>query len=229
MFKKLIGLCLGLAAIAAFSLPATVSAANSPDLTDLTPGGAIAEPVCIGCKIVYTGFEEFQTTAGGALVTCSTAKLTGKVLKNSSGTVEVTLETAKFSGTGAVFHNGEAECTGSFGNAASTVSTPMCFRSDPTMAEDEFRISGDDCTGANAPVTFNIVSTTAGECKYSTTGPVTGAFTTSPEKAVVTVSNTQSGSGATKESGGFLCPSSGMLKASWPMETEDGVSPAFFS
>jgi hypothetical protein len=224
--KKLITACLALVALAAFALPATASAVNAPTATDTTPGAPSKEHVAVGAKIVGTnvGNTLFQMTNGTTLVTCTTAKLTGTVLKNSGGTVEGTIETATFAGTGAVFHNGDNECTGSFGSAAITVSTPMCVRSDGTMADDEFRVFGDDCTGANSKVTFNIVSTTAGECKYLTTGPVTGKFTTDPAEAVLTVDNTQSGSGATKESGGFLCPTSGMLKMSFVTETEDGTA-----
>jgi hypothetical protein len=219
--KKLITACLALVALAAFALPAAASATNEPTLTE---NGA---DVAVNSKILATniGNTVLETTSGSPLVTCTTAKLTGKVLVNANGQVVATIETATFAGTGPVHPDtGDKECTGSFGNATVTVKTPLCIESDPSMLTDEFEVFGDDC---NSPlpnsVTFTILSTTAGECKYETTLPVSGGFTTDPEEAVLTVDDDQLGSGAKKEAGGFLCPSSGMLEMSFELETD--VSP----
>jgi hypothetical protein len=93
--KKLITACLALMALAAFALPAAASAINDPTLTEN------GSSVPVGAKIVLTniGNSLFQTTSGGTtLTTCTTAKITGKVLKNANGTVEGTIETATLSG-----------------------------------------------------------------------------------------------------------------------------------
>ncbi len=220
MIKKAILACMALAAFAAFVLPATASATNDPTLTDGSPRVDVA----VNSKIIGTNVGEttLLTTGGAPLIHCTTATMTGKVLVNSGGTVEGTIEKATFAGTGAIHPDtGDKECTASFGNAGITVSTPMCLRSTPAMATDEFRVEGDDCIKSGTGVTFNILSTTAGECKYETTGAVIGHFTTeSTGDALLTVTETQSGSGAAKESGGFLCPSSGMLRMTFTLETD---------
>lgn len=221
MHRKLVVACMALAGLVAFALPATASAVNNPDLTEGV------NRVAVGSTLVGTniGTPTLETTSHGILTTCTKAILTGDVVANSGGTVQVTLTTATFAGTGAVFHNGDSECTGSFGNFVMTVKTPMCIRSTPFMAEHEFVVEGDDCTFSGTGMTFTIVSTTAGSCSYETTGPVTGTYTTSSTgDAVLTVNDTQAGSGYSKESGGFLCPSSGQMNMSFTLETHDGTS-----
>jgi hypothetical protein len=206
MFKKLIMSCMAAAAFVAFVLPATASALNDPQLTK--SGGGLAS---VGETVVGTGANtEFTTTAGGHQVTCSTAKLTGKVTKNSGSAVygEIPKGSAIFSGTGPPHaHNGLPECTGTFGNAYITVTTPLCLKADSALLTDEFIV-----TGCTSKVKYIIGSTTAGNCEYETTGAVQGDYTTGGAEAKLTVRNTSAGSGATKISGGFLCPSSGALK-----------------
>ncbi len=220
--KKLVTACLALVALAAFVLPATASATNEPDLTN----GANRVPHGVGEEIVGTATNtEFQTTAGGNLVTCSTARMAGVLTENTGGTVEGEITAAEYSGTGAKHSdNGLNECTGSFGNAYITVtSLPLCLRSDKTMATDEFQVSAGKCSGAANKVKFLIGSTTAGECEYeSTNTAITGDYTTGGTQASLTVHNTQAGSGSTKIRGGFLCPSSGKLKMTFTLENGGG-------
>jgi hypothetical protein len=205
------------AAFAAFVLPATASAINDPTLTE---GGT---DVAVGSEFVGTASStEFTTTASAPLFTCSTAKLTGKVTKNSGSSVEAEVPkgSAIFSGTGAVHvHNNVPECTGSFGNVYTTLTTAFCFRSDSAMATDEFQVTG--CAGK---VKFMISSTTAGACEYESTGAVLGSYTTGGAEAKLTVRNTSAGSGFTKISGGFLCPSSGALKWTFALEPKNGAA-----
>jgi hypothetical protein len=97
----------------------------------------------------------------------------------------------------------------------------LCIRADPFMSTDEMQI-GAECPSLGS-VRFLLNSTTAGECEYATTFNVSGTFTTGGTQTTLTVSNTQVGSGSTKFRGGFLCPSSGMLKMAFSLETANGT------
>jgi hypothetical protein len=216
MSKKIILSCMALVAFAALALPAVAAAKNTPHLTDAE--GAVK----VGSKIWGTNIGEttLTNTTGTALIHCTTADFTGEVTSNTTGNIAGTITLATFGGTGSVYHNGHKECTGSFGNAAVTVSTPLCIRSTEAMATDEFVVSGGACSGAAGNDKFTILSTTAGSCVYETTSTVKGDFTTGGAQAVLTVRNTQAGSGSKLTSGGFLCPSSGMLKMAFGLETD---------
>ena len=215
--SKLVRACMALAAFAAFAvLPATAAATNDPQLTH--PAGTLLAPGTL-IKATSVGATEFTNTAKEPLVTCSSATMTGTLLKNSGGSVEGTITTSNFQGTGAVAaHNGLPECTGSFGNAWITVVGDLCVRSTPTMATHEFQVSRGGCPGEGNP-RFIIGSTTIGECEYETGSSVKGDYTTG-EDTVMTVRHTAAGSGSSKIRGGFFCPSSGMLKMSFTLETD---------
>jgi hypothetical protein len=217
MFKKLITACLAIAAFAAFVLPATASATNDPTLTHPT-GTAIA----VGTKIEATqiGNSIFTDTNKNPLVTCSTATMTGEVVKNSGGNVEGTISTSDFGGTGSTkAGEPEPECTGSFGNVSVTVPGHLCIRSTTTMATDEFQVAGGGCPGTGN-VKFILDSTTIGECEYEATGAIKGDAKTHPDEAILVVRSTQEGSGAKKIRGGFFCPNSGILDMEFTLETD---------
>jgi hypothetical protein len=219
MKRKVITAGTTLVVLMSFALPGTASAANDPQLTE---AGALVAP---GASIVGTNTNSMLTsTSGSTLVTCATAKITGKLTKNSGGTVEGEVTTATYSGTGAISaDNNLPECTGSFGNAFVTVTnTPLCVRSTPTMAADEVQVGGSGC-GTFGAVRFTIGSTTAGECKYESTSTFKADFTTGGSEATITVRNTQAGSGVKLVSGSFLCPTSAMLSMSATLETENGT------
>lgn len=223
MSKKLIMSCMAVVALAAFALPATAMAENKPTLTS----EGVSVPV--GTKIVGTNVGEtlFTTTSGTTLTSCNKVTMTGTVTRNDSGFVEGTITTKDFQGTGAVSaDNNLPECTASFGNAYVTVEDNLCIRSTPAMLTDEFQVGADPaggkCSEANGPVHFIIGSTTAGECTYTSTGIITGDYTTATPSQL-TVRNTQSGSGAKLTKGGFFCPTSGMLKMTFSLETETGT------
>ncbi|HET9152974.1 MAG TPA: hypothetical protein VFN85_02520 [Solirubrobacterales bacterium] len=222
MSKKLIIACMALVSLAAFALPAVASAANKPTLVE-TPTSTETLHVEPGSKIISTNSGEtffWNTGATTKQVTCNKAVMTGTVLKNSEGTIEGEITSSIFQGTGAISaDNNLPECTGSFGNAYVTVSTPMCIRSTPVMAEDEFQVTGGKC-GTEGKVTFTIGSTTVGACKYLSTGPVKGTFTTNETETTLTVTNTNTASGAELEEGGFFCPSSGQLQMSFHLWTD---------
>ncbi|HEV2858065.1 MAG TPA: hypothetical protein VGW80_06655 [Solirubrobacterales bacterium] len=215
MSKKIIMACMAVAAFAAFVLPATASATNNPDLTEG------AERVAVGKLINGTlvGTADFMATDGTTVqVSCNQALLTGSVTANSGGTLTGSITTADFwgSGGGVSAHNNKEECKGSFGAAYITVpKTPLTVSSTPTMTTDEFTVTD----SSKSTVTFIIGSTTAGACEYKTAGPVKGDYTTGAT-TVLTTRNTAAGSGATKVTGGFLCPSSGQLRMSFYLETD---------
>lgn len=216
MSQKVITSFMAVVAFAVFALPATAFAANNPQLMS---SGTV---VPAGTSIVGTAMNtEFTSTAGGNLVTCSSAKLMGTVKKNSGGTVEGELsnESASFEGTGAVSSdNGLPECTATFGNAFITVTTALCVKADSTMAEDEFQVTGAAC-GSTGKAKFIIGSTTAGECEYESTGNIKGTYTTGGTEAKLSTIDTSEGSGSKLIKGGFLCPTSGALKMTFTLET----------
>jgi hypothetical protein len=218
MTKKLIMACMAMAALAAFALPASASATNEPDLTE----GAVR--VGVGNLVVGTSNSvEFQDTTTNALVSCTKGTLTGEVLVNAGGSLEIEILHSTFEGTGPKHaDNSLPECTG-VGNAAITVTNMnLCLRSTKGQVTDEFIVGANGCKNMALP-RFVILSTPAGECEYETTKLVSGTFTTGGTVSTLTVSNTQAGSGAKRVRGGFLCPSSGMLKMSFELEKENSV------
>lgn len=245
MTKKLIVTCIAMAAFAAFLVaPSLASAANSPVITH--PTGTVLNPEtgeCTGVKkticITATNVGELVMTdaAGGHLVTCSTATLTGYLTKNANNTVEGDVHTATFSGTGAVGVNGLKECTGSFGNIAVTTNVangvPWCVRSTATMAEHEFQTRGGNCTEAAREIRFILDSTTIGECTYgrAAASPVVGKYLTDTEPtagqdAVVTIEKQK----FEKKAGSILCPSEGFLDFKFTLETDETTAkPLYFS
>lgn len=204
MFKKLISASMVAAAFVALVLPAAASATNDPQLT------SNSTVIPVGTSVHFTASLIWTTTEGSTLVTCSSAKLTGTVKANSGSKVEeeIPLKSAILQGTGSVHaHNSLPECTGSFGNAYSTVTTALCVRSDSSMATDEFQVNGGAC-GTGGKVKFIVGSTTAGACEYESTGAVKGTYTTGGTEAKLTTIDTSAGSGSMRISGGFLCPTS---------------------
>jgi len=213
MFKKLILSCMAVAAFAAFVLPATASAATATDPEDVKVGASIT-----GKNIGSTFF--MRTDGTTPEVTCTTAHATGTVTQNSGGVFAGTISTFNFSGTGAVHaDNGLNECTTStFGNAYITVANlPLTIT---TVAPgDNINVTGKN----GGKVKFIIGSTVAGECEYeATNAAITGTYTTAAT-TVLTVNNTQTGSGSKLIRGGFFCPTSGQLKMSFYLQTTNGV------
>lgn len=223
MSQKLITACIAAVAFAAFTLPASASATNDPQLTDAgVLLSAAGNPAVVGTN---SGVVEFTTTSGSTLATCTEARLAGRLVRNSGSTVELEVPAggATFSGTGAVHsHNGLPECTTVFGSAYITVTTTLCIRSDPSMTTDRFRVYGGAC-GIGGKFRFIIGSTTAGGCSYETNGSAEGTYTTGGTETKMSTTGTSAGSGSTLISGGFLCPSSSTLKMTFAFETPNGT------
>jgi hypothetical protein len=222
---------LALACSAAFAalavLPGAASALNDPQLTNNK-----TELVTVGTadlKATQVGTTGVLDTSGNRLIECSTGTGTGTVVKNSGGTVEGEITSVVIGGTGAKAATEPAnECTGSLGNLSVTPVLPVCLRSTPTMNNDEMQMRGGKCSEAAKSLEFIIVSTSIGECKFARATPLKADFTTTPEDARATIRKTPEGSGLTKVSGGFLCPSSVMMEGTRTLEDEAG-NPLFVS
>jgi len=212
MYKKLIMSCMAVAALAAFALPATASAVTTTDATGDVKVGASITTKNIGDLF-------FMRTDGVTPeVTCTTVHATGTVVQNSGGVSIDQFTTFKVSSTGAVSpHNGLNECTAGIGNAwVTVVNLPLTLTT--IAGTDNFNITGKE----GKKVRFIIGSTVAGECEYeSTNAAITGAFTTAAT-TVLSINNTQAGSGSKLIRGGFFCPTSGQLKGSSYIQTTNG-------
>ncbi|HEX5592244.1 MAG TPA: hypothetical protein VFX35_02715 [Solirubrobacterales bacterium] len=221
MIMKLIRGQLMLVVLAVLAFPATASASNDPQLT--VSGFLVAA----GNKIVGTsifGAQLKNTSGNTTLVNCSNSTMTGTLLKNASGTVEAEISTWKFWGDGSTSaHNNLPECTGSFGNAYLTMSTPLCIKSTPAMSTDEFQIIGGSCGVFTSSVTYIVGSTTAGSCKYKATTSLKGDFWTGGVEVHMTIRELWFENGATLEEGGFLCPTSNALNMTFNIESETGT------
>lgn len=235
MSKKLIPICMTMAAFAALVLP--TAAAASPVLTSSKGGSAVA----VGTKITGTniGTSRFKSDDGSTTLTeCSTTVVTGELTKNNGTQIEGNITTVTSSGTGSGF-NGMNECTsGVFGNFIVTTNgggvdgenvengTPWCLRSG---SEDTGTLRGGKCSEAARNITMIVDSTTVGECKYSRATPIQGTFTTeSSGDAIVNV--VPANSTVAKTSGGILCPSSGTFEVSYTIEADSPeVKPLYIS
>jgi hypothetical protein len=240
MNKKLITACLGLAALAAFALPAIASA--SPVLTH--PTGTVypassptetCEKSGKGCiTATNVGEASFFNAAGTMeLAKCTKAIMTGTVTKNTGTLIEVDVRTLTVEGTGAL-NDGMPECTGGpAGNFTVTTNgthegvkidegtvasgTPYCLKS---AASDKFTLRGGTCTQEARAITFITAATFPAECKYSRAAAIEGSFTTHPEDAVLSVAP-GAGTTFTGEAGNsFICPVSTSLKMSLTLETD---------
>ncbi|MGN6201262.1 MAG: hypothetical protein ACTHNY_02515 [Solirubrobacterales bacterium] len=209
-------------------LPATASAVNDPQLTN--SGGGLVAVGTGDLKATQVGTTGILTTEGTKLFECTTGTGTGTVIKNSGGTVEGELTSVVIGGTGPKAATEPAnECTSSvLGNISVTPVLPVCLRSTPTMNNDEMQMRGGKCSAEPKSLEFIIVSTTIGECKYGRATPMKADFTTTPEDARATIRSTPEGSGLSKTSGGFLCPTSVMVEGTRTLEDEAG-NPLFVS
>lgn len=221
MYKKIITACLAVAALAAFAIPASASAA-SPALT--TAGGALYTG---GVKAVNIGVTKF--TAGSTVVECSNDELTGTITTNDgNGTsaIEGNIENASFLGE----EGAEKRCKSSLGATKVTTNvgngTPWCVRALPG-AGDVLQIRGGKCSEKARSITFALDVTVLGvplECKYertTTTGPVVGTYATSPSDARGTIE--PAGSEFAAESGNpFGCPGAGNLTMTFELKTSAG-------
>jgi hypothetical protein len=234
MHKKLIAACMALAAFTVFAIgPATASATNNPTLTYPT-GTAIPVGTKLTATLVNGSSDLWNTTKTTKLLECTTAAMTGELIKNAGGNVESRITSMVLGGTG-LKAAGEPtnECTGITNTSATpkvSAAEPWCLRSTTTMATDEFQISAGNCPGGGRPK-FLWVTTEIGSCEYESTGVIKGTFTTDTpaggpiQDAIVHVNQpAHSGEGTQgfkKIAGGVFCPTSFLREMSFTLETHN--------
>jgi hypothetical protein len=158
MHKKLIMVCMAIAAFAAFVVAPAASA--SPVLTDV--GKAFATGASIEGK--NTGIIKFT---GGFDVECATGILRGTVTSNTGTKIKGTIPVGgvDLTGTASGF-----DCTSFFGATKVSVTSEICFET----------VTGNDTivfTGCASNVVFDLEVTGLGNCKYETTS-ITGTYVT---------------------------------------------------
>jgi hypothetical protein len=221
MYKKVIIICMAVAAFAAFAVSASASAA-SPLLTDAE---GIAVPVRTFLRAQNTAVTKFITT--GATVECSGAVLTGTLTRNNtiaSEPVEGTIETALFFGGepegNCVSGVGRTQVTTGFGSGGGS-GVPYCASA---LAGDVLHVRGGACGSAVEPLTFALdVHTGIGviSCQFertTKTGPITGTYNT---KTVLVGKIKPEGSKFVGTSGG-ICPTAGSLEMSVELQENPG-------
>jgi len=228
MHKKIITACMAVAALAAFALPASASAA-SPVLTTAT-----GEAWKGAFRAVNIGATKFTSEKGGTTIECSNDVLTGNVITNAGlgGAIVGEVTSASFKGTEA-----EERCKSSLGSVTVETGnpegpvengTPWCMRAEPGAAM-ELRIRGGKCSEAARKITFIMVihSLLTITCKYERTASVSGTYNTSPEDAMGVVDglNHPEQSTFTGEAGNSSsCPESGVLDMTFELETGTGAT-----
>jgi hypothetical protein len=225
MSKKLITACMALFALAAFILPASASAT-----TVTHPTGTILNPTGKTCTVGLPGICIKATNLGDTimwntghttkLVDCTTASMTGSLIKNEDDLIEAQIHSATFTG-----NQEGTKCSATFGNSNVDTNigngTPWCIKHEGT-ADDKFTVSGGAC-GSPRSITF-VLTSTIGTCKYSRATGVEGTFTTDTTgDAVFSVVPTVASTFA-KEEGGVLCPASGELEMSFTLETDTATA-----
>jgi hypothetical protein len=237
MSKKLITAALGLVALAAFALPAAASA-TSPVLTHPT-GTAYCPNGGTTCLLTGTNIGNTKFKSGSSTLSeCTTAKITGYLVKNKETHIEGNVTTATFSGAGEEF-NGMHECLGffGFGNLTPTTNgthpagtkidnedvengTPWCMTAGGELGANEFTVRGGTCAEAPRKITFILDSTVAGTCKYERTTAIKGTYTTDDTgDAIFTLLPANTGfTGEAGNPGG--CTASGSLEMKFTMETD---------
>ena len=213
MYKKLLAACMAVAALAAFGMASTASAA--PFLTQPT-GTALAT----GTTIVGTNVGNTLMTTSLGTVTCTSAKLEGKLTTNS------TASGSKGEVTSAAFNN----CTSWAGSVTvtpnpATNGLPWCLEA--TEANDNGKVRGGGCSSASRAIRF-VLDFPGFTCTYQRTSAAAGTVTTdtSGQQASVTLSEQE---WPRLEGDSFLCPSSGKLDMTFTLETSNGAATYFSS
>lgn len=170
------------------------------------------------------GVSRATNGSGAMLWECTTASVTGTLVKNNGAEVEANLEYVSFSGTGT-----EGECTSSFGNVRITTAiekgVPWCIKASSSLA-DEFTLRGGKCNESSRPIRITAHSTSIGECAYKREPAASGTFTTEPSDAVLSISAVE----FVKDAGSFLCPSMVRIDLSLtPEKDEAGTNPVYIS
>ncbi|HWN73669.1 MAG TPA: hypothetical protein VNN15_07680 [Solirubrobacterales bacterium] len=206
-------------------LPATASAANSPEVTYPT-GTRLA----IGSKIRAHNVGEVKLTTDEGTYACSYGELTGTLTKNNGTEVEASVETDAFAGTGV-----EDKCTstaspiGEFKLTANpaTNGLPWCIRSTPAMKEDEVQIRGGSCSGEAKAIRFTLdVKAPSFYCIYERASAIKGTYSTHPADTLLTTSEIA----FTLVRGTVVCPSTLASDSSMTVESDkEAAEPSYIS
>ncbi len=182
MHRKLLGICLALAAFAI--IPATASATF---LTD-TSGGSTTL-VKVGSKIKAISEETTIFQAGELRVECNENFITGTVVKNN-GSVEVTIEDARFQSN---LTNEPTKCKSSLGNI--TVTIPALTNEGGTKhwcikngIANNFNLFGRSCNEEGNGTLTIVFHFSSFSCYYDRSTAISGAFTTPGEHKASTLS-----------------------------------------
>ncbi|HET7454591.1 MAG TPA: hypothetical protein VFJ76_03630 [Solirubrobacterales bacterium] len=208
--------------VALASVPTAASASTAeltyPTGTRLATGNTL--------KGVNTGSITFKTAGGALLWECTTASMTGTLVKNNGTEVEANVEALTMTGTAA-----ESKCTSGevTGNKKVTLGVaqglPWCLKATSTMKEDEFQIRGGKCSEASRQINFGL-DDALGECKYKRGEAIAGTFTTEPSDAVLSVPASE----FVKESGSIGCTTAYRIEFSLTLERdEEGTHPVYLS
>jgi hypothetical protein len=201
--------------ILAACLPIPAAAGSEPELTYPT-GTLLATASAI--KATNVGAPQFTSTEGN--IGCSSAAMTGKLNKNSGGSIEATIESVSF--------NSGGTCTGahalSINTSPSENGLPWCLRSTPELKADEFQIRGNSCDKAVRPIRFQVSKyAVTRQCVYEQSEPLTGTYSTG-EGAVLTNVNTE----FKRISGLLSCPEVLVVHSSYTLETVEGTPISVF-
>ncbi|MGN6587036.1 MAG: hypothetical protein ACTHKT_06115 [Solirubrobacterales bacterium] len=196
MHKKIMLACMAIIASVAFVIAPAASA--SPVLTH---NGTI---VPVGTKVIATNTGLVTLTlASGQETTCTHAKLTGEVTKNSGSVVEGSLTTKDLNGTGT-----STDCTdGLLGPFGVTIGR-LCMKVAVSPADTAV------FTGCGGPVALTLNFTGFAPCKYSR-NELQANFTTGGTQ--VTVTNAEE---ISLIEGGSFCPAGFFLDLTFDLWTD---------
>ncbi|HWC47403.1 MAG TPA: hypothetical protein VG448_00780 [Solirubrobacterales bacterium] len=223
MRSKLVASCVLLVVVASIAAPSLASAANTPLLVE--NGSAVA----VGTKFQAGNVGRLGFTTSLGTMECTLSEWTGEVTKNSTGTVEGKITSARVGGTGALLNGAPApECTTQaiFGGDTTVTMNPAisglpwCLRSTSAMALDEFQVRGDSCASVARGIRFTLDITNIGTCEYERTAAMSGTFSTSTTASTFSLSEVAFTKVSTES---FLCPASGKLDLTFQLLT-DGTS-----
>jgi hypothetical protein len=209
MYKKIIGICTVLAALAA---PAV--AAASPVLLE-TP----STPLAVGAKITATEdttspWMLITDNAGEVILPCVQNWFSAQVAKNTGTAFELTIESAKFEGV-----TPNTSCLSRI-SGNTTVTIPDLTNEGGTghwcmmsTTGDNWELKPEGCNGEKKPGKFtfkldNNLGTTI--CVFERTNPISGTFTTgagSNSSATLAVTGEPVLNGS-----GMLCPTTAKIK-----------------
>jgi hypothetical protein len=214
------------AAAALFGLfPAAegASAENTPAITHPTGTLLSVSPKApVSVLATNIGGIDIGPSEGVIWYECSISTLTGSLENNTGSLFEATITSATFGGTA-----GSSGCTKPGGSFTITTDTgngvPWCLRSTSLMADDEFQIRGNSCTGETRSLTVTIMG-----CTYEHTTPISGTFTTDTTgDAILKFANSR----FVKEANQLLCVSPTFLSGSYTLErdTTSSADPLYIS